>query len=93
MITFREVLWLMSGIAYGMSIMGVYMIWMKATTMEWKHHDGINTYEVTPPSFGRIYCVVIASALWPLSLLMLIAYGLLRIPLLIYQKTEKKDAL
>lgn len=82
------------GIIYGVLTMGIAMIWLKATTTEWKHSNGegtIDIYEVTLPSFGRIFYVVIASLFWPLTLALVILHGLLRIPLLIYQKTEKKD--
>lgn len=95
MITANELLFLMPGIAYGVSIMGVAMTWMMAITMEWIKHDntrgtdGVDIYEVTRPSIGRIFYVVIASTLWPLSLLLLVIYGILRLPICIYRKTGK----
>ena len=80
------------GAMYGVIITSIAMTWLRVTTTEWKHHDGTNTidtFDYTAPSLGRIFYIVIASAFWPLSLLLLIAYGILRLPIYVYRKTGK----
>lgn len=95
MFTDIDLLSFLFGTMYGITVLTIMHFWNTLASWEFIKHDntkgkcGTDTYEIERASWSRCYMIGLASLVWPLTLALVLLYGLFRIPILIYKKTGK----
>lgn len=91
----EEAIWLARGILYGMVVTTAMGLWIWFENSEWLKYDnrvephGADTYLLKRGSSLRIFFIVIASIVWPLTLVFIALRWIISIPFVIYRKTDK----
>ena len=93
MFTDIDLLSFLFGVMYGIIVLATMYSWNMFASWEFIKHDntkgkhGTDTFEYKRVSLSRGFLIGIASLVWPLTLALVILYGIFRLPFLLYRRT------
>lgn len=85
-------MWFFRGVLYGLIMMSTIGLWAWFDSTDffgYDHEKEVTTYKIKKTPTPRLFFIVTAGMVWPLTLALVLLYGLFRIPILIYRKTER----
>ena len=83
-------MWFFGGVLYGLIMMSTIGSWVRFVSTVfygYEHGKEVTTYKTRRIPKPRLFFIVIAGTVWPLTSAFAILYGVLRLPLALYRKT------